>query len=228
MRVLVACAESGTVADALHLLGHEVLSCDLNYPSQTARGVPHYQGDVLDVINDDWDAMLAFPECRYLAKSGLRWLYQGGRRWNEDGTENPRDQERWNDMRKGAAFFRTLLNAPIPIKVIENSDMHPYALAEVGEKATQVVQPYWFGVKETKALHLWIKGTQKRLVATNYIEPPKPNSPERKAWERCFRMAPDKPGQEGRRSKMRARTQREVAEELALQMIGPNTTEQED
>ena len=220
MRVLVACAESGTVADALHQLGHDVMSCDLKHPSQTRMGVPHYQGDVMDVIDDGWDAMLAFPECRLLAKSGLRWLYKGGKRWNEDGSENPRNEQRWADMIEAAAFFRKLLDAPIPVIAVENSDMHPYAVREIGENATQIVQPYWFGVKETKALHLWIKGTRKRLVATDFIEPPEPRSPERKAWEKCFRMPPDKPGQEGRRAKLRARTQPEVAMALATQLIG--------
>ena len=34
---------------------------------------PHYQGDVLDVLEDGWDMMIAHPPCTYLASSGLHW-----------------------------------------------------------------------------------------------------------------------------------------------------------
>ena len=69
MRVLVACEYSGTVRDAFIKAGHEAMSCDL-LPTD-ALG-PHYQGNVLNVINDGWDLMIAHPPCTHLAVSGAR------------------------------------------------------------------------------------------------------------------------------------------------------------
>jgi hypothetical protein len=70
MRVLVACEFSGQVRDAFIAAGHDAVSCDL-LPSE-APG-PHIQGDVLEVLNDGWDMMIAFPPCTYLCSSGLHW-----------------------------------------------------------------------------------------------------------------------------------------------------------
>lgn len=211
------------MADALYELGHDVMSCDLNYPSQSKHGVPHYQGDCRDILYDGWaQAQIAFPECKYLCNSGVKHLYQGKRRWNPDGSENPICAERWQKMLEAAAFFEELWNAPVGLNVLENSQMHGHAIRALGGlKSTQIVRPNWFGVKETKAACLYIRGTKKRMRATNLIEKPKDPTPEEKReWERCFRMAPDKPGEEGRRSKLRARTQPEVAAAIANQLIG--------
>ena len=67
MRVLVACEFSGRVRDAFIAKGHDAMSCDL-LPSETPG--PHYQGDVLDILDDGWDLMIAHPPCTHLAVSG--------------------------------------------------------------------------------------------------------------------------------------------------------------
>ena len=72
MRVLVACEYSGTVRDAFIKLGHDAMSCDI-IPTDVPG--PHYEGDVLDVINDGWDLMIAHPPCTYLSNAGARFLY---------------------------------------------------------------------------------------------------------------------------------------------------------
>ena len=77
MKVLIACEYSGAVRDAFIKQGHDAMSCDL-LPTDVPG--PHYQGSVLDVLNDGWDLMIAHPPCTYLAVSGNRWLY------NKDGT----------------------------------------------------------------------------------------------------------------------------------------------
>lgn len=69
MRVLIACEFSGTVRDAFAVKGHYAISCDL---LPTDKPGNHYQGDVLDVINDGWDLMIAHPPCTHLAVSGAR------------------------------------------------------------------------------------------------------------------------------------------------------------
>lgn len=66
MRVLVACEYSGKVRSAFERMGHEALSCDL-LPSDD--GGNHYQGDVMDIINDGWDLMIAHPPCTHLEVS---------------------------------------------------------------------------------------------------------------------------------------------------------------
>jgi len=142
MRVLVACEYSGTVRDAFSAKGHHAMSCDI-LPSD----VPglHHQGDVLDILDQEWDLLVAHPPCTFLANSGVCHLH------TKEG--------RWDDMREGAAFFRELLNAPIPKVCVENPVMHGYGKKEIGGvRQSQLVQPWMFGHTETKATCLWLRG----------------------------------------------------------------------
>jgi hypothetical protein len=70
-QTLVACEYSGAVRDAFRAMGHDAVSCDL-LPTDVPG--PHHQGSVLDIINDGWDMMIAFPPCTHLAVSGARWF----------------------------------------------------------------------------------------------------------------------------------------------------------
>jgi len=135
MRVLIACEYSGTVRDAFVAKGHDAMSCDL---LPTDKAGPHYQGDVFDIIGDGWDLMIAHPPCTYLTNSGVTWLHK--------------DPSRWAKLDDGAAFFKALLNADIPMIAVENPIMHKYAKERIGgTKQTQVVQPWMFGHLEQKA-----------------------------------------------------------------------------
>jgi len=58
MRVLIGCEFSGVVRDAFIALGHDAMSCDI-LPSD-APG-PHYQGDLFDVIDAQWDMAIFHP-----------------------------------------------------------------------------------------------------------------------------------------------------------------------
>ena len=71
MRVLVACEYSGAVRDAFLSRGHDAMSCDL-LPTESPG--PHHQGNVLDILDDGWDLMIAHPPCTHLAVSGARWF----------------------------------------------------------------------------------------------------------------------------------------------------------
>ena len=71
MRILIACESSGTVRDAFIRRGHDAMSCDL-LPTDVPG--PHYQGDVFDVIDAQWDLMIAHPPCTDLAVSGAAWF----------------------------------------------------------------------------------------------------------------------------------------------------------
>ena len=142
MKVLVACEYSGRVRDAFIKHGHDAMSCDI---LPTDVDGPHYQGDVRDIINDGWDLMIAHPPCTYLTNSGVTWLHK--------------DPSRWAKLDEGAAFFKSLLDAPIPRIAVENPIMHKYAKERIGGvKQSQVVQPWMFGHMEQKATCLWLKG----------------------------------------------------------------------
>jgi hypothetical protein len=134
MRVLVACEFSGTVRDAFLAAGHDAVSCDL-LPTE-APG-PHVQGDVLDLLRDGWDLMIAHPPCTYLCCSGARWW--AGRR---------------EEQRAAVAFVRALWAAPIPRVAIENP---PGALGALFRPADQYIQPWQFGHGETKSTGLWLR-----------------------------------------------------------------------
>lgn len=71
MKVLIACEFSGVVRKAFAKKGHDAWSCDI--VSSETRG-NHHKGDVLEIINEGWDLMIAHPECKHLAVSGARWF----------------------------------------------------------------------------------------------------------------------------------------------------------
>lgn len=153
MKVLVACEYSGKVRDAFIRKGHDAMSCDL-LPTDVEG--PHYVGNVLDILDQGWDLMVAHPPCTYLTNSGVTWLHK--------------DPSRWSKLDEGAAFFKSLLDAPIPKIAIENPIMHGYAKDRIGGiKQSQVIQPWMFGHMEQKATCLWLKGLP-NLVATNNVK----------------------------------------------------------
>jgi hypothetical protein len=137
-RVLIACEESDEVRGRFEAKGFDVWSCDLQ-PNRNPLA-KHYLGDVFDVINDGWDAMIAFPPCTHLAVSGAAWFEQK----RKDG----RQQE-------GVDFFMAMVNAPIPMIAIEN----PVGIMSgVYRKPDQIIQPYMFGDEVSKKTCLWLKG----------------------------------------------------------------------
>lgn len=142
MRVLVACEYSAIVRDAFLARGHDAYSCDtLPTEGDTSR---HLQGDVIPLLGKGWDLMIAHPPCTYLTNAGVCHLYT--------------DPLRWKALIDGATFFRTLWLAPIPRIAIENPIMHTYAVKIIGQRQSQVIQPWMFGHLEQKATGLWLKG----------------------------------------------------------------------
>lgn len=182
------------------------MSCDL---LPTERPGPHYHGDVRDVLHDQWDALVAHPSCQYLANSGVKWLYNGGQE------KNGPDPDRWENMRRGANFFMLFREktAHIPRVVIENPIPHRHSVRLMGGQCDQIIQPWWFGHKESKATCLWLRGVRK-LVATDIVGPPPKDPEERKAWQRVHR---EPPGPE--RWRNRSRTYQGIADALADQVF---------
>jgi hypothetical protein len=153
MKVLIGCEYSGRVRDAFAKRGHYAVSCDF-LPSDSPGG-NHYQGNLLDILDQDWDLLIAHPSCTYLTNAGVCHLHT--------------DDSRWEKMREGAEFFKKLLDAPIPKRAIENPIMHKYAVEIIGRRQNQVIQPWMFGHTEQKATCLWLEGLEP-LVPTNNVK----------------------------------------------------------
>lgn len=179
-RVLVACEFSGTVREAFRAMGHDAWSCDL-LPTEVPG--PHIQGDVLAVLGDDWDLMIAHPPCTHLAVSGARWF-----------------KTKQVEQAEALAFVQALMDAPIPQIALEN----PVSVISTHiRKPDQVIQPYQFGHEATKTTCLWLKnlpllqptqvvGKGERHITKSGRSLPKwynlPTSPDR--WKKRSRTFP--------------------------------------
>ena len=197
MRVLVACEYSGTVRDAFLDRGHYAMSCDL-LPCESQASGDHYQGNVLDILDHDWDLMIAHPPCTYLCSSGLHW----------------------NNKRPGRAaltlealdFVRVLLAAPVPRIALENpigcisTKIRPY---------DQTVQPYQYGHDASKTTCLWLKNLPP-LRPTGFVEPRMVNGKRRWA-NQCDNGGQDKLPPSADRWKIRSLTYQGIADAMADQ-----------
>jgi hypothetical protein len=175
MRVLVACEFSGVVRDAFLEHGHNAWSCDL---LPTEKPGPHYQMDVLEVLGNSWDLMIAHPPCTYLSRAGWHWV-------NKPDQETPplKGKPRRRAAAEAAKFFRQLLDADIPRIAVEN----PRPICHVNlPPSTQAIQPWQFGHGEVKETHLWLKGLPP-LSPTNVVDGREPRvwkaSPSADRWK---------------------------------------------
>lgn len=175
----ILCECSGTVRDAMIALGIDAVSVDLK---PTRKPGPHIVGDAVEQSQRRWAGVIAHPVCKYLTNAGAKHLYIDGRK--ENGLYEPR----WDDMRKGAAFFNAFKKSNAPYIAIENPIPHQHARALIGAP-TQYVQPWWFGDPFFKATGWWLEGLPP-LVPTNKLVPPKPGTEEHKRWSMVHRMPP--------------------------------------
>ena len=152
MKILIACEFSGIVRDCFIAMGHDAVSCD-TLPTE-ALG-PHHQGDVLEILDQGWDMMIAHPPCTYLSSSGLHW--------------NKRQPERALKTEDALLFVKALWDAPIERVCIENpvgciNTRLPFM------PKPQYIQPYDFGEDASKKTGLWTRGLPP-LVGGEKIEP---------------------------------------------------------
>lgn len=157
MKVLIACEFSGIVREEFRKRGHDAWSCDL-LPTEIPGN--HYQGDVMDIIDDGWDMMIAHPPCTYTSNAGARFLYPKG----------ILNKARLKLAQQGAEFFMKLFDSNVEMICLENpvpskiAGLPPY---------NQIVQPYYFGNMVQKKTCFWLKG----LPDLQYdIPPDKPQS----------------------------------------------------
>ena len=145
MKILIACEFSGVVRDAFIQAGHDALSCDI---IPTDKKSPHLICDVLSILNDGWDMMIAHPPCTHLAVSGARWF-----------------KDKQDEQKDAIKFFMALINAPIDKICVEN----PVSIMSTKyRKPDQIIQPWQFGHGETKKTCLWLKNLP-LLKPTNIV-----------------------------------------------------------
>lgn len=145
-RILIACEFSGVVREAFAAKGHDVWSCDL---LDTESPGQHIVGNVLDILDDNWDLMIAHPPCTHLASSGARWF-----------------KNKEKEQKEAIDFVQKLLDAPINKIALEN----PVGVISTKiRKPDQIVQPWWFGDPHTKTTCLWLKNLP-LLKKTNIVD----------------------------------------------------------
>ncbi len=194
MRVIIGCEFSGTVRDAFAKLGHDVLSCDL-LPSEKPGN--HYIGNVMDILYDGFDLLVAHPPCTYLAVSGLHW--------------NGRVPGRAEKTEAALKFVQMLMDAPIDKICIENPVS---CISSRIRKPDQIIQPWWFGEDASKKTCLWLKNLP-LLAETNRLP-----------GDNKTRRANQTPGGQNKlgpspdRWKDRSRTYQGIADAMAMQFGG--------
>lgn len=192
-RVLIACECSGMVRDAFSAAGYYAVSCDFK-PTRTPG--PHYQGSVLDLLQQDWDLLIAHPPCTYLSSSGLHWNYAG---------------RGWDNTRKALSFVQLLMDAPIPRIAIEN----PKGIISTQiRKPDQSIQPYQFGHDASKQTDLWLKNLPP-LEHTDYYPPRMVNGLPR--WGNQTDSGQNKLSPGATRAERRSNTYENIAKAMAQQ-----------
>ncbi len=162
MKILVACEESQAVTIELRKLGHEAYSCDIETCS---GGHPewHLQQDVIPLLKEKWDMIIAFPPCTYLTNAGTRHF---SRRINPEEKVLAREKKR----EEAFSFFMVFANADCPKIAIEN----PVGWANSHyRQPDQIIHPYFFGDPAKKRTCLWLKGLP-LLEPTNMLPIPEP------------------------------------------------------
>lgn len=158
LRVLVACEESQTVCKAFRALGHEAYSCDI---LDCSGGHPewHFKQDVLPLLKEPWDLIIAHPPCTYLTVTGNRWF--NVERYGDAAIKRAADRE------EAARFFMEFTKTNCKHVAIEN----PIGVMSTRyRKPDQTIQPYWFGDPQRKGTCLWLIGLPP-LKPTNMVEP---------------------------------------------------------
>jgi hypothetical protein len=170
-------------------MGHDAWSCDL-LPTEASSQF-HIQADVLSVLHEEWDLMIAHPPCTYLAVSGLHW--------------NKKFPEREAKTALALEFVRQLLNAPIQKIALEN----PVSCISTRiRKPDQIIQPWMFGEDASKKTCLWLKN----------LEPLKPTEIIKKeVYANQTPSGQNKLGPSPDRWKERSRTYQGIANAMAEQ-----------
>jgi site-specific DNA-cytosine methylase len=170
------------------------MSCDL-LPSEQPG--PHHQGDVRELLDQEWDLLIAHPPCTYLSVSGMHWTTRGLR--DPKLTEDALD------------FVRLFMDAPIERIAIENPVS---VISSRIRKPDQIIQPWQFGHDASKKTCLWLKGLP-LLKPTQMVEPRIVNGKQR--WANQTDSGQNKLPPSKDRWKLRSKTYEGIADAMAAQ-----------
>lgn len=176
------------------------MSCDL-LPTESPG--PHYEGDVLDILEDGWDLMIAHPPCTYLSSSGLHW--------------NKRVEGR-DELTHDAMLFvfnlmgEGFVDNPIPRIALENPIGR---ISTAYRKPDQVIQPWQFGHDASKSTCLWLKNLPPLKPTGPVIEPRMVNGKPR--WANQTDSGQNKLGPSADRWALRSATYEGIAKAMADQ-----------
>ena len=135
--------------------------------------------------------IIAFPPCTHLAISGAKYF----------------EEKRKSGVQQEAIkFVESIWETDCKV-AIENPVGILSTQSKLG-KATQYIQPYWFGEKQRKKTGLWLKGLPK-LVPTDMVDISK--VPE-KELNKLYYLAPSPT-----RALERSKTFKQVALQMSLQ-----------
>jgi site-specific DNA-cytosine methylase len=172
------------------------MSCDLLPTEQPGL---HYQGDVRDVLGQEWDLLIAHPPCTYLSVSGMHWTTRG-----------LRDPQLTKDA---LDFVRLFMDAPIERIAIENPVS---VISSRIRKPDQIIQPWQFGHNASKKTCLWLKNLP-LLKPTQLVEPRIVNGKQR--WGNQTDSGQNKLPPSKDRWKLRSKTYEGIADAMAAQWI---------
>jgi hypothetical protein len=203
MRILVACEESQAVTKEFRRLGHEAYSCDI-VPCSGGHPEWHLQQDVIPLLAEKWNMILAFPPCTYLTVTGNRWF--NVQRYGEKAVKRHQYRE------EAIKFFMMFANAECDHIAIEN----PVGImSTVWRKPDQIIQPWQFGDPYEKKTCLWLKGLPP-LTPTNVVMPePRKEFKSGKTMPGWYADAWKLPKEE--RAKLRSKTFDGIANAMAVQ-----------
>ncbi len=205
-RVLIACEESQAVTKEFRLLGHEAYSCDI---IETSGDKPewHLQQDVIPLLAQEWDLIIAFPPCTYLTVSGNAWfnVEKYGRK----------ARKRHRDRKRAVDFFMAFANAKCDKVAIENPIGH---MSTAWRKPDHIIEPWMWGDLATKKTCLWLKGLPKLIPDTTekpeleYVSYGKNNRMQKWMYDiRCTTV------EDGKRAKLASKTFPGIANAMATQ-----------
>jgi len=195
MKVLVACEYSGTVRDSFTARGHTAWSCDL-LPSDAAWNF-HHQGDVYEMLNEDWDLIIAHPPCTALAVSGNAWYGEGMPKYAERLESVEWTRGLWEACKSRAK--RVCFENPVGV------------LPRLGGfPKPQYIQPYLFGHTEQKKTGLYLHNLPP-LIATDNVQEEMLLLPKRE--QQRLHYLPPSPD----RWKIRSTTYQGIADAMAFQ-----------
>ena len=160
MKVLVACEESQEVCKAFRAKGHEAYSCDIQ---ECSGGHPewHLKQDVLPLLYEHWDLIIAHPPCTRLCSSGQRWLYFGDDEYRE---------KKLREQQEGISFFMAFVEAANMTGVKMAIENPVGIMSSIYRKPDCIYNPYDFSPEtECKKTCLWLFNGLKPLQPNQHI-----------------------------------------------------------